>query len=72
MDEGAGERKLLLHPAGELLRQPGAELREPGQLEQAIAGRAVVADAMNLGEEGDVLVDAQIAIEAELLRQISD
>ena len=30
----------------------------------------VVADAVNLGEERDVLVDAQVAIEAEALREI--
>ena len=32
----------------------------------------VVADAVNLGEERDVLVDAQVAVEAEALREIAD
>ena len=32
----------------------------------------VVADAVDLGEERDVLVDAEVAVEGEALRQIAD
>ena len=49
-----------------------AERRQLRHLEQAIAPRAVVAHAVNLGEERDVLVDAQIAVQAEALRQVAD
>ena len=31
-----------------------------------------IADAVNLGEERDVLVDAQVAVEREALREVAD
>ena len=49
-----------------------AERRQLRHLEQAIARRPVVAHAVDLGEERDVLVDAEVAVQAEALRQIAD
>src|SRR5262245_19234157 len=72
MYKRARQRQLLLHATRELLRQPRAELDESGQFEETVARRCVVPNAMDLGEERDVLVDAQIAVEAELLREIPD
>ena len=72
VDQRAGERELLLHAARKLLREPPAERRQPRQIEQPVSRGGVVANAVNLGKERDVLVDAQIAVEAELLRQVSD
>ena len=37
-----------------------------------VAARLVVAHAVDLGEELDVLVDGQVAVEAEALRQVAD
>ena len=53
-------------------RRAAAKRRELRHLEQPVAPRAVVADAVDLGEERDVLVDAEIAVEAEPLRQVAD
>ena len=72
VDQRAGQRELLLHAAGELVGEPAAELRELRHLEQAIAPRVEVAHAVDLGEERDVLVDAEIAVEREALRQVAD
>ena len=46
---------------------------EPGQLEQPRAPRARSrADAVDRGEELDVLVDGQVAVQAEALREVAD
>ena len=47
----------------------GRELR---QVEQALAALLVAAQPVDLGEERDVLVDAEIAVEAEALREVAD
>ena len=49
-----------------------AERRELRHVEQPVAARRVVGHAVDLGEERDVLVDAQVAVEAEALRQVAD
>ncbi len=72
VDERAGQRQLLLHAARQPIGQPRAERRELRQLEQSVAARRVVVHAVDLGEERDVLVDAQIAVEAEALREVAD
>ena len=72
MDEGAGERQLLLHAARQPIGQPRAKRRQLRHLQQPIAPRAVVAQSVDLGEEGDVLVDAEVAVQAESLRQVAD
>ena len=67
VNQRASEGELLLHAAREAIGEARAERRELRHLQQAIAPGDVVADAVNLGEERDVLVDAQIAVQAEPL-----
>ena len=49
-----------------------AERRQLRHLQQPIARRRVARDAVDLGEERDVLVDGEVAVEAEALRQVAD
>jgi len=70
--ERAGEGELLLHATGQPVGESSAEGRKLHHLEQTVAPRAVIADAVDLGEERDVLVDAEIAVEAEPLREVAD
>ena len=72
MDEGAGQGQLLPHAAREPVGQARAEGREPGELEELLAAFLVIPDLVDLGEELDVLVDGQVAVEAELLREVAD
>src|SRR5918995_6491539 len=72
VNQGAGERELLLHAAGQAFREPIAERPQLCEVEQPVASGLVAAQPVDLGEERKVLVDAQIAVEAEALRQISD
>ncbi|MCU0257349.1 MAG: hypothetical protein MUF60_11485 [Vicinamibacterales bacterium] len=67
----AGERELLLHAARQPLRQARAERCELHHVEQPVPASAVLGHAVNLGEEGDVLVDRQVAVEAEPLREVA-
>ena len=71
VDERARQRQLLFHPARELAGQAVAERREPRHLQELLAARAVVADAVQLGEELDVLVDGQVAVQREALGQVA-
>ena len=48
-----------------------AERRQLRHRQQLIPATLVVADAVDLGKERDVLVDGQIAIQAESLREVS-
>src|SRR6202040_4144169 len=41
-------------------------------VEQLVSPRLPVADAVDGGEEGDVLVDREVAVEREALRQVAD
>jgi hypothetical protein len=70
--ERAGERELLLHPTRQPVGPAPAERRQLGHLQQAIPGRLIAPDAVNLGKEGDVLVDREIAVQGEPLRQVPD
>ena len=70
--QGAGESELLLHAAGQPIGQARSKLGELRDLEQPLAPRGVVDNAVDLGEERDVLVDAEIAVQAEALRQVAD
>jgi hypothetical protein len=72
MHQRARQREFLLHAAGQLIGKPAPELRQLRHLEQAIAARTKIADPVDLGEERDVLVDAQVAVEREALREIAD
>jgi len=68
VNESAGERQLLFHPAGKLIGKPRTERRQPRELEQLIPPRLVIPHAVNLGEKFNILVDSQVAVEAEFLR----
>ncbi len=72
MHERAGERELLFHSSGQLIREPRAKSRELRHVEQPIAALSKIAHAVNLREERDVLVDAQIAVQTETLREVAD
>ena len=70
MHERAREREFLLHPAGQAIGTARSERRELRHREQAITGGVIAIHTVNLGEEGDVLVDGQVAVETESLREI--
>jgi hypothetical protein len=70
--ERAGERELLFHAAGQPVGQAGSERAQAGEREQAVAPGGVLPHAVDLGEERDVLVDAQVAVQAEPLREVTD
>ena len=59
-------------PPGQPLGEAVAEGRHAHHLEQRVAARGVVAHVVDLGEEGDVLVDAEVAVEREALREVAD
>src|SRR5208282_1290961 len=76
VDQGAAKPELLSHPAGELLRRPVWEGREPRALQKlgdpALAFGTRLAE--KAAEELDVLAHAQVGIEipAETLRHVGD
>src|SRR5688572_15939178 len=61
----AGQRQLLLHATGKPIRQTVAERCELRHLEEPVAAGLVIRDAVNLGKERHVLVDGEIAVQAE-------
>jgi hypothetical protein len=63
---------ILAHAAGEPVGQPVPEGRETGELQELLAAGPEVADEVDLGGELDVLVDRQVPVEAELLREVAD
>ena len=69
--QGACEGELLLHATREPVRTPIAERRQLRHVEQAIAGRSIAANTVNLREERNVLVDGEVAVEREPLREIA-
>ena len=71
MDERAGQRQLLLHAARQAFGQPLAERGQARHLEQLLAAWPEVRNPVDLGEELDVLVDGQVAVEREPLRQVA-
>src|SRR6202040_3477416 len=62
----------LFHATGEAVRETAAERRHAQAVEQLVSPRLPVADAVDGGEEGDVLVDREVAVEREALRQVAD
>src|SRR4030095_5458585 len=70
--ERAGERQLLLHPAGQPIGKSRAKRSQLRHRQQLVTSRTIVTYSMHLGEKGDVLVDGQIAIQTETLREIAD
>jgi hypothetical protein len=72
VDQSAGEGQLLLHAARQAIGQPVAEGSHAQHVEQFFAASLRVAHAVDVGEEGHVLVDGQVAVERKALRQIAD
>ena len=70
--EGAGERQLLLHAPRQPVRAAGTERRQLRHVEQPVARGLIPTHTVNLREEGDVLVDRQIAVEREPLREVAN
>ena len=71
MDEGAGEGELLPHAAREPGCQPCPEGSESGELKELVTLARIVAQAVDFGEKGNVLVDREVAVEAEALRKVA-
>ncbi len=71
MDQRARQRQLLLHAPGQLVGEPAPERRELRHVEQVIAALRVVRHIVDGGEERDVLVHGQVAVQAEALRQVA-
>ena len=72
--EAAGQPQLLFHAAGELARQT---VRETGQIREGQhLGEAFLTrlphDIAEIGVEVQVLLDAQVFVEAEFLRHVAD
>src|SRR5688500_20399347 len=68
MDERADQCELLLHSAGQAVRQPSPERRQLGHRQELIAPRLVSPDAVHFGKERNVFVHGEIAVQAEALR----
>ena len=70
----AGQPQLLLHPAGELARQPVGERAERGKLQQAREGflPRFAGDAAQVGVQVQVFHHRQVFIQAKLLRHIAE
>ena len=72
VDERAGQGELLLHATREPIGAPRAKRRQLGHVQETIARGLIAPDAVDFGEEPDVLVDREIAVEREPLRQVAD
>ncbi len=72
VDEGAGQGQLLPHAAGQPFGQTPPERGQPGKGQELFAAGPEIAAAVDLGEELDVLVHGQVAVQAEALRQVPD
>ncbi len=74
MDERASQGQLLLHSTRKVSRAPAGELGQAGKVQQL--GDAFFAlppaHAKDVGEEVQVLLNAQITVQVELLCHIAD
>src|SRR2546428_705666 len=72
--ERVGDRQLLLHAPRERARRPLRERGEPGAREQLPGARAELRlrQAVETRREAQVLLDRQVAVEAEGLRDVAD
>ena len=70
----AGQPQLLLHPAGELARQPVGERAERGELQQPGEGflPGFAGDAAQVGVQIQVFHHRQVFIQAKLLRHVPE
>ncbi len=69
-----GQAELLLHPAGKLTGQTRGEWAETGEAQQPrhALGAQGSGHRMQVGEQVEVLGDAQVLVEAEALRHVAD
>src|SRR5574341_253569 len=72
VDQGAGQGELLLHPAGEFVGEAGPERGQPCKGQKLLPSLLVARDPVDLGEKLDVLINGEVAVEAEPLGQIAD
>ena len=74
VDQGTGQGEFLLHTAGEPIGAAVAELGQAGEVQQALGPCAPLRSVhlVQVGEEGQVLIDAEVAVQAELLRHVAD
>ena len=70
----AGQAELLLHPAGKLPGQPFRERAKAGETQQPrdTLGAQCCGHRMQIGEQVEVLGDAQLLVQAEALRHVAD
>ena len=70
----AGQTELLLHSAGKLAGQTRGERAETGEAQQPChpLGAQGRGHCMQVGEQVEVLGDAQVLVEAEALRHVTD
>ena len=67
MQEAAGDHELLLHPAGELAGQLVGLVGDLELLQQGLHERLVVGDAVDAGDERQMLANRQIVEEPRLV-----
>ncbi len=74
MQEGQRKRQLLPHASGEMLRQARAGALQADALEEFLRPRleARATQAVGAGDEGDVLVDAQIRVQSAGARDVAE
>ena len=74
VEDGAAEGEALAPPAGEIGRPRLLAPAEARHLQHELAARFQprALDAVNAGEEPDVLIDRQVSIEREPLRHVAD
>ena len=72
MNQGAGQGEFFLHPSGESTGKPGVKRGEPGEIQQFLAPFLEIRDPVQLGKKLDVFINGKIAIEREVLREITD
>ena len=72
VDQGAGESQFLFHAPRKRLGKSCAEGGEPGEREKFVAPGLVPGDAVEFGEEFNVLVYGQIAVKGEGLGEVPD
>ncbi len=70
----AGQPQFLLHPAGELARQPVGERAERGKFQQAGEGflPGFAGDAAQVGVQVEVFHHRQVFVQTKLLRHIAE
>jgi len=68
-NQSASQCQLLLHPSGQILRQPILERAQLAELEsrEILVGRSFWGNLVKIGEEKDVFHDREVAIQGKPL-----